>query len=95
MHVAARDGNAEMIELLAAHGARIDRRGLAGRTPLHRAVISGEGAVRALLKLGADRDARDDAGHTPAELARLANDEELAKLIDRFKPASRPATLPN
>lgn len=42
----------------------------AQRTPLHLAAVRGHAAaVRVLLRVGADRSARDAAGNTAAELA--------------------------
>ena len=54
LHVAAEEGHAELCALLAARGADLTRRDLAGRSPLESAVYwSRRDAVRELLRSGA------------------------------------------
>jgi ankyrin repeat protein len=64
--VAARDGKAEMVNLLASYGAAIDAPIYSdGRRPLYWAADGGHlDAVRALLDLGATVDALDSYGQT-------------------------------
>lgn len=64
-----------LVKLLLRHGADVNGRGLNGATPLHEAarfaprewgLLNG---LKALLKAGADIEARDDFGNTPWMLA--------------------------
>eukprot|EP00051_Salpingoeca_urceolata_P022211 m.356680 g.356680 ORF g.356680 m.356680 type:complete len:1009 (-) comp19932_c3_seq2:259-3285(-) len=75
MHYAAERGLLDVVVFLAQHHPEsIDRPGHKGQTPLHRAAAAGMVvAVGILLSCGADPDARDDNGATPAELASRAN----------------------
>ncbi|KAF9638968.1 putative ankyrin repeat protein [Lasiodiplodia theobromae] len=62
MHHAAANGHAEVVLLLARHGAHVATRTKHGKTPLH---VARSAAVAALLSLGADPLCRDDASATP------------------------------
>ena len=56
-----------IVEILCQHGALVDSRTKNFRTPLHIACIRGNfGVVQALLMAGADFDAKDIDGNTPA-----------------------------
>jgi RNA polymerase sigma factor (sigma-70 family) len=65
----------ELVELLISYGADVNLRArphtfALGRTPLHLAVLNGkEELARLLRRHGADENARDQNGQTPAELA--------------------------
>ncbi|HEY7091338.1 MAG TPA: ankyrin repeat domain-containing protein [Tepidisphaeraceae bacterium] len=82
LHFSAEDCDAEMIKLLAAHGANLNARDQNGWTPLHLAVdadmdTSSRGARRAtelptvqtLIELGADERVKADDGSTPRDIA--------------------------
>lgn len=59
------------LDYFARHGWNVHNRGADGRTALHNAALCGyASAVRTLLKLGADREARDNNGFTPLDWAR-------------------------
>jgi len=56
-----------------------------GLTPLHWACGWGNlGTVRALIKGGADLQAKDNRGHTPRELALLHNRPAIAAWLHRL-----------
>ena len=72
LHLAAEWGHTEMIWLLAAHGADLDRPDSKGRTPLHRSTYTGEvEAAEILIVLGADTSIETPAGRTAFQLARF------------------------
>jgi len=65
-----------------------------GRTPLHRAAISGDAAaVGDLLAKGAARDARDGAGRTPLLAAWLWGKEEAARALEHAGARLTPADV--
>ena len=82
LHLAAEDGEAETIRLLAGRGADVNAPDRFGQTPLHMAVASdcdtaprdglrtsGLPTALVLLRLGADPDARAANGRTPRDIA--------------------------
>ena len=55
LHLAAHRGDVSLVRLLAQHGASLDKRDSAGRTPLHYAASKNNAlAARKLIKYGAD-----------------------------------------
>ena len=66
MHVAAFEGQADILALLLEHGADTDGRGLDKSTPLYRAALNGKWeAGQYLLDRGADINARNAEERTP------------------------------
>jgi ankyrin repeat protein len=80
LHAAATAGRAEVVTVLLAAGASVDRRDPeTGRTPLHAAVAAepdpGAGAtavVRELLAAGADVNATTNDGASPLDISRVS-----------------------
>lgn len=73
LHVAVRDGAAELAKHLIDLGAKVDVAGPNDHTPLHYAAGLGKvGCLRVLLTAGADKDKKDNSGETPADLAKQA-----------------------
>jgi ankyrin repeat protein len=74
LHAAAGRGHAELVELLLAAGADVDRRDPdSGRTALHAAVQGGAPeVVQALLTGGADVDATTNDGASALDIGRVA-----------------------
>lgn len=73
MHHAAANGHAEVVLLLARHGAQVAARTKHGKTPLH---VARSAAVAALLSLGADPLCRDDTSATPLHHLAAASSPE-------------------
>src|SRR5689334_4828287 len=84
LHIAADNGDLDVIKLLIAHGADINARGYRNYTPLHLAVdgdcnTSGRDgrvatelpAAKLLIESGADESIRDDDGEIPRDTAVL------------------------
>jgi cytohesin len=77
------DGPLEVVEVLLAHGAEVDRRDCdQASTPLLMAVFRRQRSVaEALLKAGADPNARGDEGDTPICVAAAQGEVEMARLL--------------
>lgn len=87
MNVAATRGSLDEMGLLLAHGAWIDQAGEHGYTPLHNAVEQGEmAAVAWLVAQGADKSIRNSAGETPADLARVLQENDIASFLEACSP---------
>jgi ankyrin repeat protein len=66
LHVAAANGEVELVKFLLNQGARVDAQERANDTPLHAAAENGRsGAAAALLSAGADPNARGRGWFTP------------------------------
>jgi hypothetical protein len=75
LEVAARDGHAGVVRALIEGGAPVSRRGMGhGGTALHFACAGGRyDVIAALVEAGADEEARDELGFTPAQLQTFFN----------------------
>jgi ankyrin repeat protein len=70
LHLAAAEGNVEVIRGYATCPEFINARGVNGETPLWCAAMTGSvGAVEALIELGADVDLPNEEGATPVDVA--------------------------
>jgi uncharacterized protein len=82
LHLAARTGAIEDIEILLGAGAEIDAIGDLGNTPLHQAAMSGQFAsTRKLLDLGANRDVTNEYGQTASDVAELSGHDHIAEIL--------------
>jgi ankyrin repeat protein len=77
LHAAATAGRPDVVTVLRAAGAQVDRRDPdTGRTPLHAAVVAGpdrgEAVVRALLAAGADVNATTNDGASALDISQVA-----------------------
>jgi len=81
---AARQGNTEMIKLLASYGAILDKKSVTGFTALSEAAwFNRLDTVKLLLELGAKPDIKNNEGNTAlCEAARLGHAELVKLLID-------------
>jgi ankyrin repeat protein len=70
LHAAAARGGTATLEVLLAHGGRVDSTAPDGRTPLHAAAMNGRTeTVEYLLDQGADVNAATSAGANPLQMA--------------------------
>ena len=82
IHVAAQNGNSNIIQMLINHGVGVNARDSSGRTALHTAVHNRhDGAVRVLLQNEADVHACDREGDTPLSLAVKIGFEDAVQLL--------------
>ena len=86
IHLVARVGSPDELDLLVKSGARVNAAGDMGFTALHNAAGTGrtENAEK-LLALGADPDLRNEWGNTPEETALNGGYGDVVKLLTRDK----------
>jgi len=87
LHLAAFFGRAEIVDLLLARGAEVAAvsDNPMRVQPLHSAAAAGQTAVvEALLRAGADPDARQEGGWTPLHQAALSGNEAMVRLLLEF-----------
>lgn len=85
LHFAVHRKNKQMVEILLAAGAEVDRRDSTGETPLHLAAFAGLPEIAGLLvDAGADLQARDNRKLTPWEVAQHAADERFEFANENF-----------
>lgn len=94
--VAARDGKAEMVTLLASHGVDIDAPIYSdGRRPLYWAADGGHlDTVRTLLELGATIDALDSFGQTALWVCAHCIANEVLNVPDKVRWRSNQSRSP-
>ena len=76
LHIAAAQGNKQLVQLLLAHGASVNSKTVVDFTPLHYALSQQDpdlSIIRMLLKKGANRDAHTRTGLKPVDLTESAN----------------------
>ncbi|KAI9782558.1 MAG: hypothetical protein M1839_004802 [Geoglossum umbratile] len=85
LHVAARDGHHQIVQLLISEGANKEARAVDSRTPLHVAASRGKSeVVRALVWKGANKGAKDSNDQTPLHLASENGDcDTIRELLGR------------
>lgn len=82
LHIAARLGADEDIEVLVAGGANVNAVGDLGHTPLHGAAANGRvRTVRLLLSLGARPDIRNEFGETPLDVALMLARADVVSIL--------------
>ena len=82
IHIAARKGELDDIEIFVAHGGDINAVGDLGNTPLHYAAMEGNtSVVKRLIELGANLHAKNEFSETPQRVAELGNHDEIVKLL--------------
>jgi ankyrin repeat protein len=85
LHLAARTGAVEDIEVLVSCGARVNVVGDLGNTPLHQAAMSGqEDSVTLLLRLGADPNLQNEFNQTALQVAELGGHERIVRILRTF-----------
>ena len=83
LHIAARTGAVEDIDVLVAFGAQVNARGDLGNTPLHEAAMRGQAAsIATLLRLGADPNLRNEFEQTAAEVAKLGGHVAIVGMLE-------------
>jgi len=82
MHLVARVGGPDEIELLIASGARVNAIGDIGSTALHYAAMRGRlDVLEKLLALGADPAIQNEFGETPVDVAQNGGHAKIVKFL--------------
>ena len=82
LHLAALEGQTQIVRLLLANKAQVNARGLREETPLHMAMYNGHREVAELLLASqADVNAQNTAGETPLHLAARKGYRDLVELL--------------
>lgn len=80
--IAADEGDDECVRLLLDAGAKVELRGVMGRTALHYAAYQASARkVQDLIHAGAEVNVEDERGYTPLHLAALVGDEACTRLL--------------
>ncbi|MBQ3142982.1 MAG: ankyrin repeat domain-containing protein [Akkermansia sp.] len=80
--IAANEGDDECVRLLLDAGAKVELRGVMGRTALHYAAYRASARkVQDLIHAGAEVNVEDERGYTPLHLAALVGDEACTRLL--------------
>ncbi len=90
LHLAAQEGAISAAAILLAGRARVDAVNIYGNTPLFTAVFNSRGRgglIRLLRHHGADPRHRNNTGQTPAGLARLIANYDVAQFFDDLTEA--------
>lgn len=82
LHIAARKGDLEAIDVLIASGAQINIRGDLGNTPLHQAAMRGQvESVKKLLSLGADLSVKNEYDQTALDVAMIGGHQSVVEIL--------------
>jgi len=82
LHMAAGNGNYEVVHFLVEHGAAVNQCTQDGQTALHLATVKGiEEVVRTLIKHGAHYNVTDHEGDTALHYAVRESKENILKLL--------------
>lgn len=82
LHLAACFSDAETIDILTRHKAKVNARDSNGLTPLHYSVSMGRYEIaETLINKGADMNAKGRDGRTPLDLAKNLRDRKLIELL--------------
>ncbi|XP_070581720.1 death-associated protein kinase 1-like isoform X2 [Ptychodera flava] len=86
LHVASREGNVDIAQVLISNGCNVNTTDANDWTPLHYATRFGkESFARLLLQSGAEIDVQDKDGNTPLHLAAQRGVERTATLLLEHK----------
>jgi serine/threonine-protein phosphatase 6 regulatory ankyrin repeat subunit B len=82
LHHAAGRGDVEVVALLLAAGANVNKRSHDGSTPLHQAALGGHlEFARALVAAGAETRATTNSGYSVLEAAQVGGNPALVEVL--------------
>lgn len=82
IHIAAMEGNKDIVDMLLVKGAHIDDNAYNNRTPLHMAVIKDQKEmIELLLVKGANIEATNNYKFTPLQVAIRGNKKEIIQIL--------------
>jgi ankyrin repeat protein len=83
------DNSSRIRELVDQGEVNVNDRGFFSYPPLLRAVVYGKSeALKALIEVGADRNARDSQGRTALQLARKYNHPKIIEILSQIDSVS-------
>lgn len=83
-HIAAKEGDMDMLTFLQENGAQLEAKDNKDRTPLHIAVKNNKkDAVRFLLSKEANPDSEDECGYTPMFYAYFNGNKRIARILQK------------
>lgn len=82
VHAILSDDSFKIRELVTQGKVNVNDRGFFNFPPLLRAAVYGKSeAMKALIDVGADKNAKDEQGRTALELARKYNHPEIVEIL--------------
>ncbi len=85
LHIAAKIGNVEMIELLINLGSDIEAKNIPKQTPICLAIRYGNlSAFNYLLKKGSNLNIKDSEGRTPLQIACIGKNKNSLKILSKL-----------
>ena len=82
LHLAASQGNLELVKMLLDYQADVQAKNIQGWTPLHLAALTGQiEAIQVLLANKAAAEAKDNLLRTPLHLAALTGQVEAVQIL--------------
>jgi len=90
LHIAAKEGNLPICQLLVSKGADVNAKDKGGQTPLHKAAYWGRyGVADFLVYVGANTKISDHINQTAHDVAMHRNNNEVAELLSPSRESKR------
>jgi len=84
LHLAALNGNKEVVLILIENGAFVNDKNSYNITPLHFAAAVNKEITEILIENGADVNVRNNKKETPLDIAKKCDQEEIVELLKKY-----------